>query len=228
MDGRLLVVEDDPQVRAMLVRTLRYEGFEVESTPDGMGAFAAMRAAPPDLVLLDLLLPDVDGMHICRQLRQTGCDVPILMLTARDGIDDRVEGLDIGADDYVVKPFDTAELVARVRSLLRRARAAKERPRRGFADLEIDLATREARRGSRHLTLTPREFDLLSLLVDHPRTVITRDRLLTEAWGFQAPVETNAIDVYIGYLRRKLEEGGEPRLIWTVRGVGFVLREAHQ
>jgi two-component system response regulator MprA len=228
MDGRLLVVEDDPQVRAMLVRTLRYEGFAVESSPDGAGALAALRGELPDLVLLDLLLPDVDGMEICRQVREAGSDVPILMLTARDGVDDRVEGLELGADDYVVKPFDTAELVARVRALLRRARAAREQPIRRFADLELDLATREAARGDRPLELTRREFDLLALLVENPKMVINRERLLTEAWGYRSAVETNAVDVYVGYLRRKLEEGGEPRLIWTVRGVGFVMREARE
>jgi two-component system, OmpR family, response regulator MprA len=225
MDGRLLVVEDDPQVRGMLVRALGYEGFEVSAAPDAASAFAALKVDRPDLVLLDLLLPDLDGMEVCRRLRASGDAVPVLMLTARDGIDDRVDGLEQGADDYVVKPFDTAELVARVRALLRRTRAARERPRRRFADLEVDLESREVRRGERLVGLTRREFDLLALLVEHPRRVMSRERLMTEAWGYRAAIETNAVDVYVGYLRRKLEESGEERLIWTVRGVGFVLRE---
>ena len=177
-------------------------------------------------MLLDLLLPDLDGMEVCRRLRAAGDAVPVLMLTARDGVDDRVDGLELGADDYVVKPFDTAELVARVRALLRRTRAARERPRRRFGDLEVDLESREVRRGERLVGLTRREFDLLALLVEHPRRVMSRERLMTEAWGYRAAIETNAVDVYVGYLRRKLEEDGEERLIWTVRGVGFVLREA--
>jgi two-component system response regulator MprA len=226
MDGRLLVVEDDPQVRGMLVRALGYEGFHVRGAADASAAFAALRAERPDLVLLDLLLPDLDGMEVCRRLREAGDGVPIMMLTARDGLEDRIAGLEIGADAYVVKPFDTAELVARVRSLLRRARAAEERTERRFADLVVDLAAREVHRGDRMVELTKREFDLLALLIHHPRRVISRERLLTEAWGYRAAVETNAVDVYVGYLRRKLEEGGEERLIWTVRGAGFVLREA--
>ena len=226
MDGRLLVVEDDPQVRGMLVRALGYEGFEVRAAPDATTALAAVRGERPDLVLLDLLLPDLDGMEVCRRLRAEGDAVPVLMLTARDGVDDRVEGLDIGADDYVVKPFDTAELVARVRALLRRTRAARERPQRRFADLEVDLESREVRRGERLVELTRREFDLLALLIEHPRRVMSRERLMCDAWGYRAAIETNAVDVYVGYLRRKLEEGGEERLLWTVRGVGFVLREA--
>jgi len=227
MDGRLLVVEDDPQVRAMLVRTLRYEGFDVEPAPDAAEALAALRERPPDLVLLDLLLPDVDGMDVCRELREAENSVPILMLTARDGVEDRIAGLDSGADDYVVKPFDTAELVARVRSLLRRSRPAPDSHLRRFADLELDLGSRDVRRAGRALELTPREFDLLALLMNNPRTVIGRERMLVEAWGYRAAVETNAVDVYVGYLRRKLEEDGEPRLIWTVRGIGYVLREGH-
>jgi two-component system response regulator MprA len=226
MDGRLLVVEDDPQVRGMLVRALGYEGFQVQGAADAAAAFAALRAGRPDLVLLDLLLPDLDGMEVCRRLREAGDGVPIMMLTARDGLEDRIAGLEIGADAYVVKPFDTAELVARVRSLLRRARAAEERTERRFADLVVDLAAREVHRGDRLVELTKREFDLLALLIEHPRRVISRERLLTEAWGYRSAVETNAVDVYVGYLRRKLEEGGEERLIWTVRGAGFVLREA--
>ncbi len=225
MEGRLLVVEDDPQVRAMLTRALRYEGFEVAAASDGAGAMAALRAGSPDLVLLDLLLPDADGVELCGRLRADGDAVPILMVTARDTISDRVAGLEAGADDYLVKPFSTAELVARVRALLRRARDRPPPTVRRLGDLELDAATHEVRRGDRALRLTRREFDLLALFLDNPGTVLPRDRLLADAWGFPESVETNAIDVYVGYLRRKLEEGGEPRLIHTVRGVGYVLRE---
>jgi two-component system, OmpR family, response regulator MprA len=226
MDGRLLVVEDDPQVRAMLTRALRYEGFEVAAACDGAEAMAALRASPPDLLLLDLLLPDADGVDLCGRLRDAGDPVPILMLTARDTVTDRVAGFEAGADDYLVKPFSTAELVARVRALLRRARDRPPATMRRLGDLALDPATHEVHRGARVVALTRREFDLLALFLDNPGTVLARERLLTEAWGFQSPVETNAIDVYVGYLRRKLEEGGEPRLIHTVRGVGYVLREA--
>jgi two-component system response regulator MprA len=225
MDGRLLVVEDDPQVRSMVVRTLRYEGFDVVAAADVGSAMAAVRQAPPDAILLDLLLPDGDGVDLCRRLRAGGARYPILMLTARDGLSDRIQGLESGADDYVVKPFSTTELVARVRALLRRSRAPKEARLRRFADLVLDPAAREVRRGDRLLELTPREFDLLTFLVERPRTVVSRAELLTGAWGYGAVVETNAVEVYVGYLRRKLEERGEPRLIWTVRGVGYVLRE---
>lgn len=219
------MVEDDPQVRSMVVRTLRYEGFEVVAAPDVASAMAAVRASPPDAVLLDLLLPDGDGVDLCRKLRAGGMRFPILMLTARDAEDDRVDGLDSGADDYVVKPFSTGELVARVRALLRRARTPHVVAERRFADLVIDSGAREARRAGRDLDLTPREFDLLAFLMEHPRIVMSRAEVMTGAWGFGTAVETNAVEVYVGYLRRKLEEGGEPRLIWTVRGAGYVLRE---
>ena len=226
MEGRLLVVEDDPQVRAMLTRALRYEGFEVAAASDGAEAMAALRSSRPDLLLLDLLLPDADGVELCGRLRDEGDIVPILMLTARDTVSDRVAGFEAGADDYLVKPFSTAELVARVRALLRRARDRPAPTTRRVGDLELDATTHEVRRGGRTLRLTRREFDLLALFLDHPGTVLARERLLTEAWGYHSPVETNAIDVYVGYLRRKMEEGGEPRVIHTVRGVGYVLREA--
>ncbi|HSJ74549.1 MAG TPA: response regulator transcription factor [Miltoncostaeaceae bacterium] len=226
MEGRLLVVEDDPQVRAMLTRALRYEGFEVAAACDGSEAMASLRASRPDLLLLDLLLPDADGVELCGRLRADGDPLPILMLTARDTVSDRVAGFEAGADDYLVKPFSTAELVARVRALLRRARDRPAPSTRRVGDLELDASTHEVRRGGRSLRLTRREFDLLALFLDHPGTVLPRERLLTEAWGYHSPVETNAIDVYVGYLRRKLEEGGETRVIHTVRGVGYVLREA--
>jgi two-component system response regulator MprA len=226
MEGRLLVVEDDPQVRAMLTRALRYEGFDVAAACDGAEAMAALRSEPPDLVLLDLLLPDADGVELCGRMRAAGDAVPVLMVTARDTVTDRVSGFEAGADDYLVKPFSTAELVARVRALLRRARERPAEPTRRIGDLELDPSTHEVRRGGRALHLTRREFDLLAVFLAHPGTVLARDRLLAEAWGFESHVETNAIDVYVGYLRRKLEEGGGTRLIQTVRGVGYVLREA--
>jgi two-component system response regulator MprA len=226
MDGRLLVVEDDPPVRGMLARALGYEGFEVTCVPDAAGAMAGMRTADPELMLLDLLLPDEDGLEVCRRLREQGEHIPILMLTARDTVSDRIAGLDAGADDYLVKPFSTAELVARVRALLRRARDDSPAQVRRFDDLTLDTATREVRRGDRTIALTRREFDLLERLMASPGAVMPRERLIMDAWGFSSSVETNSVDVYVGYLRRKLEEGGEPRLIHTVRGAGYVLRRA--
>jgi two-component system response regulator MprA len=225
MEGKLLVVEDDPQVRSMLVRSLGYEGFDVAAADDVATAVATIRDDRPDLILLDLMLPDGDGTEVCTSLRAAGDRVPIIMVTARDTVDDRIDGLDAGADDYLVKPFSTSELVARVRSVLRRARAVPEEGPLQFTDLELDVTTREVRRGARVLQLTRREFDLLKTLLEHRGTVLTRDRLLMEAWDYQNPVETNSVDVYVGYLRRKLEEHGGSRLIWTVRGVGYVLRE---
>jgi two-component system response regulator MprA len=224
MDGRLLVVEDDPQVRAMLARALGYEGFEVTTAATGEAAMAQMRAGGHELMLLDLLLPDDDGIDVCRRIRASGEHIPILMLTARDTVADRIEGLEAGADDYLVKPFSTAELVARVRALLRRARDRAPGPVRRFADVTLDASTHEVHRGDRLVPLTRREFDLLMLFLDNPDTVMPRERLLADAWGFASSVETNSVDVYVGYLRRKLEEAGEPRLIHTVRGVGYVLR----
>ncbi len=225
MDGRLLVVEDDPQVRAMLARALGYEGFEVTAAATAEAAMTELRSGAPELLLLDLLLPDDDGLEVCRRLRAAGEQMPILMLTARDTVADRIAGLEAGADDYLVKPFSTAELVARVRALLRRSRDRSTGSVRRFADVTLDSSSREVHRGGRPLPLTRREFDLLAFFLDNPDAVLARERLLTDAWGFASTVETNSVDVYIGYLRRKLEEGGEPRLIHTVRGVGYMLRE---
>ncbi len=223
MEGRLLLVEDDPQVRAMLARALGYEGFEIIAAPDAASAMSAFRAGRPDLMLLDLLLPDGDGMDVCRRLRAAGDQMPILMLTARDTVSDRIVGLEAGADDYLVKPFSTAELVARVRALLRRARDRDPGPAALRRPVSLDASTHEVHRGERLVALTRREFDLLALFLDNPGAVMPRERLLTDAWGFSSIVETNSVDVYVGYLRRKLEEGGEPRLIHTVRGAGYVL-----
>ncbi len=222
----ILIVDDDRKITDMLRRTLAYEGYHVATAADGAEALTKAQAQRPDLVVLDWLMPGLDGIEVAKRLREAD-DTPILMLTARDAVEDRVTGLDSGADDYLVKPFTPAELLARIRALLRRAEAAahkKEKPL-AYADLYLDPATRETRRGDRRFDLTRREFDLLQLLLLHPRQVLTRERLLQEVWGYDFGGNSNVLEVYIGYLRAKTEEGGEPRLIHTVRGVGYVLRE---
>ena len=222
--ARILVVDDDPRISASLRRALIYEGYAVAVAADGPAALVTAREQPPDLVVLDLMLPGLDGVEVCRRLRAAG-DVAILMLTARDATADRVRGLDSGADDYLTKPFATDELLARIRALLRRVR-----PHDGadgllrFEDLALDEAAREVRRGERPLALTALEFDLLACFVRHPRQVLSREQLLDAVWGADAVITNNAVDVYVGYLRSKLEAGGEPRLLQTVRGVGYVLR----
>ena len=221
---RILVVEDDRAVRASLDRALRLEGYDVQAVGDGTSALRALALAAPDAVVLDLGLPDLDGIEVCRRLRAAGDDTPVLILTARDSIEDRVEGLDAGADDYLVKPFALAELFARLRALLRR-RTEHEGEVLRFEDLSLDLGTREAQRGERVFGLTRIEFDLLELFLRHPRQVLTRDVILDRVWGYNFDSGTNSLAVYIGYLRRKTEDGGEPRCIHTVRGVGYVLRE---
>jgi two-component system response regulator MprA len=223
MEGRVLVVDDDPRARAEMGRALEYEGFHVQSASDASGALAEFRSAPPDLVLMETRLPDEDGLEVCRRLRDDGTRVPILFVTGRDTVADRIAGLDAGADDYLVKPFSTAELVARVRALLRRRRELSAATQSRYADLMLDHATREVRRGSRPVTLTRREFDLLALFMANPEVAMTRTRLVAEAWDGD-PRSTASVDVYVGYLRRKLEAGGEPRLLHTVRGVGYQLR----
>ena len=223
---RILVVEDDPAVRNSLSRALRLEGYEAELHEEGATAIRSLQVAAPDAILLDLQLPDVDGVEICRRVRATGDRTPILMVTARDAVDDRVAGLDAGADDYLVKPFDLAELFARLRALLRRRTTTEgEAEVLRFEDLTLDLSTREAHRGERTFTLTRVEFDLLELFLRHPRQVLTREVILDRVWWYTFDTGTNSLAVYVGYLRRKLEEGGEPRLLQTVRGVGYVLRE---
>jgi two-component system, OmpR family, response regulator MprA len=219
---RVLVVEDDADIAGALRRSLRLEGYDVRLAEDGVSALEESTLFEPDAVVLDLALPRLDGVEVCRRLRDTG-DVPILMVTARDGLDDRIEGLDSGADDYLVKPFERQELLARLRALLRR------RPPRGSAfltvgDLRLNPDTREARRGDRNLDLTTREFELLEYLMRNERLVLSRERLLEDVWGYNVLVETNTVDVFVSNLRRKLEEGGEPRVLHTVRGAGYVLR----
>jgi two-component system response regulator MprA len=222
--GRVLVVEDDEAIADVLRRTLRQEGHEVRSSPDGAHALRVAEEFVPDLVVLDLGLPGLDGVEVCRRLRAES-DVPILILTARSDLDDRVEGLDSGADDYLVKPFEREELLARLRALMRR------RPPRGSAalvvgDLRLNPDTREVHRGDRQIDLTNREFELLEFLMRNERLVVSRERLLEEVWGYDPLALTNTIDVFISNLRRKLEDGGEPRLLETKRGAGYVLRAA--
>jgi DNA-binding response OmpR family regulator len=219
----VLVVEDDVDIAGVLRRSLDKEGYEVRVAGDGEGALEESDVFEPDAVVLDLGLPRLDGVEVCRRLRTAG-DVPILILTARDALEARVEGLDSGADDYLVKPFERDELLARVRALLRR------RPPRGSAflvagDLRLNPATREAFRGERRLDLTAREFELLEHLMRNERIVVSRQALLDEVWGYHPFAETNTVDVFISTLRRKLEAGGEPRVLHTVRGAGYVLRE---
>jgi DNA-binding response OmpR family regulator len=218
----VLVVEDDADIAGVLRRSLDKEGYEVRVAGDGEAALDESDVFEPDAVVLDLGLPKLDGVEVCRRLRE-GADVPILMLTARDAVDARVEGLDSGADDYLVKPFERAELLARVRALLRR------RPPRGSAflvagDLRLNPDTHEVLRGDRSLELTAREFELLEHLMRNERIVVSRQALLDEVWGYHPFAETNTVDVFISNLRRKLEAGGEPRLLHTIRGAGYVLR----
>ena len=223
---RILVVDDDQAVRESLKRALVLEGYEVELAEDGNSALHSLAQSAPDAILLDLQMPDVDGLEVCRRLRSLGDSTPVLMLTARDAIGDRVEGLDAGADDYLVKPFDLNELFARVRALLRRKAPSENAGVLRFEDLSLDLMTRTAKRGDREFPLTKIEFELLELLLTHPRQVMTRDVILDLVWGYDFDSGTNSLAVYVGYLRRKTEEGGEPRLIQTVRGVGYVLKES--
>lgn len=222
---RVLVIDDDPKITALLRRALTFEGYEVITAASGQeGVDMALQEAP-DLIVLDIMLPGLDGWEVCRQLRQHST-VPILMLTARDEVADRVKGLNLGADDYLVKPFALEELLARVHAMLRRSKQLEEAGRRlKFADLILDLDSREARRGERTFALTAKEFDLLKLFMENPRRVLGRDMIMDRIWGYDYSGESNVLEVYIGMLRQKLEEKGEPRLIHTVRGVGYVLRE---
>jgi two-component system, OmpR family, response regulator MprA len=224
---KILVVDDERAVRESLRRALELEGYEIELAGDGSEALSTLgRDEPqPDAVILDVLMPGVDGLEVCRRLRAAGNHVPVLMLTARDEIENRVAGLDAGADDYVTKPFALEELLARVRALLRRAADTDGGESLSFADVTLDLGTREVRRSGRLIELTRTEFALLELFLRNPRQVLTRSIIFERVWGYDFGFASNSLDVYIGYLRRKTEAGGEPRLIHTVRGVGYALRE---
>ncbi|SDN50590.1 response regulator transcription factor [Streptomyces wuyuanensis] len=228
--GRVLVVDDEPAVREALQRSLAFEGYATEVAVDGADALAKVESYRPDLIVLDIQMPRMDGLTAARRLRSAGSTLPILMLTARDTVGDRVTGLDAGADDYLVKPFELDELLARIRALLRRSSyAAAADGDSGevlsFADLRMDLATREVTRGPRRVELTRTEFTLLELFLAHPRQVLTREQILKTVWGFDFEPSSNSLDVYVMYLRRKTEAAGEPRLVHTVRGVGYALRE---
>ncbi len=220
---RVLVIEDEDRIRQFLQRGLTYENYRVDVAPDGSTGLALARENPPDIVILDWMLPGMDGLEVCRRLR-AGSPAPILMLTAKDTVPDRVQGLDAGADDYLVKPFAFDELLARMRALLRRAAPAQPEVFR-FADLTLDTGTRQAFRGERAIELTAKEYELLELFLRHPRQVLTREVIFDRVWGYDFGGESNIIEVYVRYLRQKTEAGSEPRLVHTVRGVGYVLRE---
>ena len=222
--ARVLLAEDDRSVRDSLVMALELEGYEVQATTDGEQALAAFDGFAPDVVILDVMMPTVDGLTACRRLRSRGIATPILMLTARDQVSDRVSGLDAGADDYVVKPFSLDELQARLRALLRRHQPEAGEPELVVADLHLDALRRAVRRGDRDIDLTKTEFDLLSLLMEHVGIVLSREQIYEHIWGFDFETGSRSLDVYIGYLRRKTEAEGEARLVHTVRGVGYVVR----
>jgi len=224
MKERILIIEDDEAIVKVLRRGLAYEGYQVESALDGESGLSQVRDASPDLVILDLMLPGMDGMEVCRRIRQ-GSSLPILMLTARETVRDRVEGLDAGADDYLVKPFELNELLARVRALLRRTKQDRSLTFT-FADLTLDTYSRQALRRGRVISLTAKEYDLLELFMRHPRQVLSREMIFDRVWGYDFGGESNVLDVYVRYLREKIEIKGETRLIYTVRGVGYVLRES--
>jgi two-component system, OmpR family, response regulator MprA len=223
---KIMVVDDERAVRESLRRALELEGYEIELAGDGSEALDRLESSDePDAMILDVLMPGVDGLEVCRRIRGTGSKLPVLMLTARTEVEDRVAGLDAGADDYVTKPFALEELLARVRALLRRATDEDGAVLR-FADLELDPGTREVKRGDRQIELTRTEFSLLELFLRNPRQVLTRSVIFERVWGYDFGFGSNSLDVYIGYLRRKTEAAGEPRLIHTVRGVGYALRES--
>lgn len=224
MSTRILIIEDDEAILRFLRRGLAYEGYIVDTATEGQSGLALARDHPPDLVVLDWMLPGLDGLEVCRRLRAGG-PVPILMLTAKDTIHDRVQGLDAGADDYMVKPFDLDELLARIRALMRRAQPNRPKVLR-FADLSLDTGTRQAARGDRVISLTAKEYELLELFLRHPRQVMTRDTIFDHVWGYDFGGESNIIEVYVRYLRQKLESSSESRLLHTVRGMGYVLRES--
>jgi two-component system response regulator MprA len=220
---KVLVVDDEPSVRSALQRALALERYDVQLAEDGQQALDTLAESVVDAIVLDVSMPRIDGLEVCRRLRAAGDRTPVLMLTARDAIDDRVDGLDAGADDYLVKPFALRELNARLRALLRRVEPGG--PTLAFGDLVLDAAAHEVRRGARRIELSRTEFSLLELFLEHPRQVLTRSMLFERVWGYDFGATSNALGVYIGYLRRKTEAGGERRLLHTVRGVGYVLRE---
>ena len=226
MREAILVVDDDEKITSMLRRSLAFEGYAVRTANDGKQGLAAVMEKEPDLMILDVMMPYVDGWEVCRRIREAGSQFPILMLTAKDEVQDRVKGLDLGADDYLVKPFALEEMLARVRALLRRKADASVKPdnKLQFEDLVLDMDTREAMRGDRIIDLTAKEFELLQFFMLNPKRVLSRDRIMEKIWGFDYSGESNVLEVYVALLRQKLEEGGEPRLIHTVRGAGYVLK----
>ena len=221
----ILVVDDEPAVRAALERALRLEGYDIKLAANGADALAALEKDDTDAVVLDVMMPGVDGLEVCRTMRRSGDRTPVLMLTARDAVSDRVAGLDAGADDYVVKPFALDELLARLRALLRRSGVSAGGQALRFADLELDPVSHQVKRGDRLIDLTRTEFALLELFMLHPRQVLTRPVIFDRVWGYDFGPGSNSLEVYVSYLRRKTEAEGEPRLVHTVRGVGYVLRE---
>jgi two-component system response regulator MprA len=221
----ILVVDDEPAVREAVERALRLDGYDVVLAADGGEALVTLDERPPDAVVLDVLMPRIDGLELCRRMRLRGDRTPVLMLTARDAVSDRVAGLDAGADDYLIKPFALDELLARVRALLRRAMPGRDRSPLRYAEIELDPVAHEVRRGGRPIELTRTEFLLLELFLRHPRQVLTRSIIFENVWGYDFGPTSNSLEVYMGYLRRKTEAGGEPRVLHTVRGVGYVLRE---
>jgi two-component system, OmpR family, response regulator MprA len=221
----VLIVDDDPKLLKMLGRTLSYEGFHVFSASNGNEALGEVQAHRPDVIVLDWMMPGMDGLTVLEHLRNSGDQTLVLMLTARDAVENRVAGLEGGADDYLVKPFAPSELLARIHALLRRPSVNLKDEALSYADLRMDPVTREVWRGSRRVDLTAKEFELLRYLLRHPRQVLGRDQILQEVWGYDFGGEDNVLEVYVGYLRRKIEASGEPRLIQTVRGVGYTLRE---
>lgn len=225
MSARILIIEDDEGILKFLRRGLAYEGYQIDIATNGQAGLSIARDTPPDLVVLDLMLPGIDGLEVCRRLRAGG-PIPILILTAKDSVNDRVLGLDMGADDYMVKPFDLDELLARIRALLRRSTPASRPKIMQFADLTLDTGTRQAIRGEKVIDLTAKEYELLELFMLHPRQVLTRDIIFDRVWGYDFGGESNIIEVYVRYLRQKLENDESTRLLHTVRGMGYVLREA--
>lgn len=225
LSQRILVVDDDPRIQSVMRRGLAFAGYQVELASDGEEALAVVRDSPPDLVILDIMLPGLDGMQVCRRLRAGDTELPILMLTARDQVPDRVSGLDAGADDYLVKPFAFEELLARLRALLRRAQPDND-PVLRYANLSLNTTTREVERSGHRIDLTVKEYEILELLLNNPRQVLSRETIMERVWGSDYLGGSNLIDVHVKHLRDKLEASGESRLIRTIRGIGYSLRES--